>query len=63
MLAKECKKLFQGGTSVQPLPGKNQKNHEVWIQGNLANELSAYLQNTFKVPKKYVVFGKLYEGR
>jgi hypothetical protein len=29
MLAAECKKLFQGGTSVQPLPGKNQKHHEV----------------------------------
>lgn len=63
MLATECKKLFQGGTSVQPLPGKNQKNQEVWIQGNCPNELSAYLQNYFKVPKRYVAFGQLYTGR
>jgi len=53
-LANDLKTLMAASTSISPLPGKNNKNQEVMVQGRAMTELANHLMTTYSVPKKYI---------
>lgn len=57
-LKDKFKKLFMCTTSVAAMPGKNNKNREVVIQGHQFDGVMDFLVNKYGIPKKYVKVSK-----
>ena len=54
IIAKQIQKKFSTGTTMVPVPGKNETRVEVQVQGNLMADIPQFLNKEYKVPLDFI---------